>query len=302
MRMLRGLTLAALCLFIWGCGDQYHPSNLETAPPLPTNPPDPDSQEPDATPSGRTDVIGSAQFGSQCPYGSFSPPQPVPLELWNCPNGLSAVELQESLPPIILQADCKLKTLSVRSMNGGFKPTAWEAMPDGSFYVAIDAGKAKLKDDGAGSKNCSTPMVAHLWGKMDCTDRDKAIIHVETVWWLNKTTDDPVTSSPLPSLVPSPSESRRGPGSGSSNSTPSPVPSVSPNPSGSPSISPTASPHPSVSRPPVPTPSRAPHHHHHHLNNLIDPPSSIDPASSNSACQLPTGCHFHNITQINQCS
>ena len=119
---------------------------------------------------GEVPLKGSVPIGSQCPYGSIVTPQDVPLELWSCPLGLSEVELTQPLQPMILQADCKKRTLDLRGALHSLKATTWEVMPDGSFFFAVDAGPAQLKKDGAGNTNCTVPTIANVWGQLTGTD------------------------------------------------------------------------------------------------------------------------------------
>lgn len=233
-------------------------------------------------PSNMKKVIGSAKFGNQCPYGSVIPPQPVPLELYDCPLNVRQVELTKPLQSFILQVDCKKKTLDIRSDDRSVVPTSWEVMPDGNFYLSMNAGTAYLAEDGAGNKNCTTPLAADLWGKIDCQDRDKAKIRVQTVWWLDKTLQNP-SLSPLPS----PSVSAPGGPLGSPPSRVVPSAGASVSPSFSPSPVPSLIPSPSASI----TPATRPH------SNSLSESSTLG-----TSCQIPKGCYFHTIVEIGQCS
>jgi len=150
------------------------------------------------TVEGLTPVRGAAAFGSQCPFGTYDQPVSAKLQLWNCPTGLPNVELNEQLEPLIFQVDCKKKTLSVRRINRTMD-TFWNLMPDGSFNITVDAGKASLKSDGSGRGACSIPVTADLSGKVDCSDRDKAVIPVEAVYWTGRNAPAP---APSPSVGP----------------------------------------------------------------------------------------------------
>lgn len=272
---------------------------------------------------------GSARFGSQCPYGSYVSPQEVPLELWSCPLGLSEVELAQPLAPLVLQVDCKKRIIDVRGDPRSRQTTTWEVMPDGSFFFAFDAGMGQLKSDGSGNSNCSVPLLANMWGRLDCTDRDRVTINLETVWWLDKVMD---TSGPFPGSSPSPGAS---PSSSPSTSSPWPDPtgpSTSPWPG--PTV-PTTNPWPSPTGPstdpwPSPTgPSTDPwpsptHSSGHPSFPPSNPPTTLPwpspttpsavpwpssavapsgrPTTTRPGCKLPSGCYFHNLTQIKQCS
>lgn len=137
------------------------------------------------TPDGATPVIGVAGFGSQCPYGFNEDPTASRLELWGCDLGLDRVELAEPLTPLYLQVDCKKKLVSVRKPNRAMD-TSWELLPDGTFFVTVDGGKAQLKSDGPDRGACWTPLSVNLMGKVDCADRDKAVTTMESIYWLGK--------------------------------------------------------------------------------------------------------------------
>jgi hypothetical protein len=276
------LFIVALSVSWGGCNPVANPPAAPPSNDQPSN----DQQapmQPNSDSGGETEVevVGSALFGSQCPFGSFSHPQPVSVELLSCPIGLSSVELLEPLEPLILQADCKGKIMDVRGATLSYPATTWELRPDGTFDFTVTAGQAKLKDDGSGTGNCVVPLIAEMWGKIDCTDRDRVGIHLETAWRLDSKSIASGSASPSPS--PSPSSNPRPstrpspfgfpltaiPSIAWERSQPSPLPS---DPWPAPSLSPVPSPFP------APTPSSLP------------------------KCKLPPDCYFHNITRINQCS
>jgi hypothetical protein len=154
-------------------------------------------------------------------------------------------------------------------------------MPDGNFYFSFDAGNAKIKNDGSGNANCAIPMTAEMWGRVDCKDRDHAIIKLETIWWLGKKLENP--------------EGMRRPSPNPSDA-PSNMPSVQPTvrPSGTPSTAPAPAPTPVIV--PSPGPSRG-------VQLMIWPASpSRDGGSVGTQCVMPKSCYLHNISHINQCS
>jgi hypothetical protein len=267
-------------IVIYGCGKVNRP--VETQP---------EPQQETPIENNRDDILvlpvrGSAAFGSQCPDGSFVPPQPATIELYQCPLKLQTVELAENLQPITLQADCKKRIMDVRGIDRT-KTTSWEFMPNGAFDIVIDAGTAKLKDDGEGNQNCEVPLVANLMGHVDCTDMLKAKIYLDTVWWLDKSL--PI-SSPLPSIGPS----------GLPSSLPSGLPSGLP--STIPSITPSA--FPIVSPSPSPSSTRRLINFEMYVNTP-SPRPGISPLPSQTArkCQLPqTKCYFYKGLTIDQCS
>jgi hypothetical protein len=266
MKLTAWMVVFAFSLGIWGCGDLSQ--DLETAP-----------STGNSGEVGETPVIGTGGIGSQClAEGSFVPPQPVPLKLYQldaegnanqCPMGLPVVELAESLPSITLQADCKKRIIDVRGQDRQ-SSTSWEFMPNGAFDVSINGGFAKFKTDGAGTKNCQSPMVANLVGHVDCTEMDKPKIYLDTYWNLDQVVIAP--PSGRPSSLPS--------------SSPSSFPSLSPSPGSS--ISPTPAPSPSGFPAGGPTP--------------LPQGSGIPVPNLQRKCKLPPNCYFFNEVRIDQCS
>lgn len=282
-----GIVCLGLGLNISGCGSPNRPG-IEVRPGESEGEFEPPRAEaqlpepmPEASPYHRVQLEGSASFGSHCSFGLFAAPQPVPLELLGCPLIVQKLELAESLPPFIFQADCKKRTLDIRGREGeGYQATNWEFMPDGTFQVVIDGGTAQVRDDGAGNLNCFTPLVASLWGNVDCTDIDRAVVHVETVWWVGKEYERSEYPSPRASRAPSPSATSSPQPSPSSHSPPSPMTSATPLPAPTPtSITPTASPTPP----------------------LTSSPSLRLRPNAGAQCQIPSGCYFHNISHLDLC-
>ncbi len=134
------------------------------------------------------EVVGDASFGNQCPYGFTTQLRPVKLRAWDCAMGQDNLELVTPPSPMFLSADCHKKTLTVRSANGKIDAT-WEVMPDGSFFVSFDGTPLTLGNDGSRRGQCSTRSSIDLFGRLDCTDRDKLRIFFETIWWLGKETN-----------------------------------------------------------------------------------------------------------------
>ena len=191
-------------------------------------------------------VLGSASFGSQCPHGYIAPPQPSPIELVTSPTSLTALELGESLSPLLIQVDCKKNTIDVRGVTRSALATTWEFPPSGQIDFSVDGGNIQVKNDGAGNLNCTTPALVQVKGKVDCKDMDHPEIRVHFFWNLGKSIHDlnpsihPQTgNSPIPaptsSPYPSPSATPR----------PSPAPSPAVESSTGPMPSPSSSPHPS---------------------------------------------------------
>ena len=139
---------------------------------------------------GSIPVNGSAFIYSQCPYGSLSSKVPVGIKLVDCPIPLKTAELTEPLQPLIVTADCTKKILTVRTEDRAVD-TSWEIMPDGSFWFTVNGGMAKFKTDGTTPDACKTPLTLDIWGTLDCTDRDKLVIHTQAAWTLGKETQSP---------------------------------------------------------------------------------------------------------------
>ena len=131
---------------------------------------------------GSPPINGNGLLGNQCPYGWITEPVPVALKLWNCPANFSSMDLSEPLQPLLIQGDCKKKLLAVRTPDHKID-TSWEIMPDGSFFVTVEGGYVKLKSDGAGNSDCTSPATIDLSGTLNCQDRDKLTIHLEAINW-----------------------------------------------------------------------------------------------------------------------
>ena len=127
-------------------------------------------------------VNGSVPVGSQCPYGYYTDPKPLKVNGWECGEVLQSIDIIESPSALILQADCKKKLLTVRTVDSLLDST-WEIMPDGTFSLTVDSGALKIRDDGAGNPNCVTFPSTEVWGKIDCGDADKLTINYDIIWW-----------------------------------------------------------------------------------------------------------------------
>jgi len=218
-----------------------------------------------------TFVNGAAPFASQCPYGSFSKPVAAKVNLWNCNLGIGRVDLVEALRPLVIQADCKKKLISVRSTDGKLD-SLWEVMPDNTFNLTVDGGRAILKDDGSGNLNCATNLSAEMFGTLDCADRDRVTIKFETVWWLDRTPPPP---APVPSATPSATPTH-----------PQPTPSTGP--------SPIATSQPVPAPQPAPPPGTASFFR-------TRPGAAVSPGPEHPSCKIPQGCYFYATATIKQC-
>lgn len=140
-------------------------------------------------------VVGDAVFLSQCPYGYVSQPRTHKLGLWDCPVVLEQLELSSPPQPLLFQADCYKKTLSIRTQDRKFD-SFWEVMPDGSFDLLLPGGSVGIQDDGAGGR-CVSYVLLEVWGKLKCNDRDRVSIEVDIIWWLGKGKSPAVSTVPI---------------------------------------------------------------------------------------------------------
>jgi len=206
------------------------------------------ASEPAVIEAAALDVHGSGAFGSQCPHGFFSQPKPISLQfITEVHPRIEAVELNENLPAFTFQIDCIKMTLDVRKEGNPTELSTWEVMPDGNFYLTVNAGFAYLKRDFNQHINCQTPIVADMWGRIDCSDIDHPIMKIETLWWTGKNLNSLENTGPRPTPSPSISHS------------PAPFPQPSPSPS-APSVLPPShsDPHPQPSLSPWPLPDHTP--------------------------------------------
>lgn len=234
-------------------------------------------------------VTGRAGFGTQCAGGFQTDPFSVGLELWECPIEADRLVLAEDIQPLIVSADCKEKTLTVRSADRTIN-TVWNIMPDGSFHVAVDKMTAKIESAGRDAQDCTTPIVATLMGKLKCNSRDQVDIDMDVVYWLDKEVSD---IQPSPSASPTP--------------TPTPSPGVSPRPSPAPSVIPSPRPsvNPRIMVNGVRTVETAPGTFVVDLNasfarTSATPPNSA-PGTAAPRCTLPKGCYMFSQVTIQQC-
>ena len=164
--MKTGLFAAVILVFLGACGKDSGKVDEETQP-------------------GLTHVSGKFLIGNQCPFGSISDPVPVDLQMGDCPQMIGP-ELVEAPAPLMIQADCRKKLLSVRTADRK-TDVLWELMPDGLFNMTVDAGKIQLRNGGAEHpESCSSFITMDLSGKVDCSNQDKASIQVDSQWTLGK--------------------------------------------------------------------------------------------------------------------
>jgi hypothetical protein len=229
------------------------------------------------------EVKGVVGYASQCPSGAISAVTPVPIAgMYDCPIGLNQVELEDAIEPIYLSVDCKNRIISARTADRRID-TAWNALPDNTFFFTLDGLKARLKTDGTAAHNdCETPLSVDFMGKLQCdsasNNRDQVDIQFEAVMWTSR----PSTSTHTPSTPASPV----------------PVPSTIPSsiPISFPTSLPTGDPGPF----PTPTPSSG--HGGHHLGPFPWPfPWPMDVGTSAGTCNLPKSCYFYVQTDVKQC-
>ena len=223
---------------------------------------------------GYIPVNGTVLLGTQCPYGSIPTPEPVLSALWDCESsGLSSLDLTQSPSPLLFQADCTKRMLTVRMQERGIDLT-WQVLPDGRFVIPVDKLiPLSVQDDGTGMGPCVTETKLVISGTLNCAQQDRPSIQLDPVWYLNAPID------PLPQ--PSPS------GSPSPAPTPSPSVSVSPSPTPSPS----ASPAPTES--PAPSPSLL-------VSAALNGALRLD-AGVARRCQFEATCLLHAPHRLQQC-
>jgi hypothetical protein len=173
-------------------------------------------------------------------------------------------------------------------------------MPDGTFSIELDGGKALIQTDPFQIAPCESPLTLQLYGQIDCKDPDRPQIEVFSEWHLKRYAEP----SPLPSTWV--------------NASPSPIPTSSPavtpqpapSPSNSPVVTPSASPRPQGSPAPrlslssvrLDTPiARAP------IERLIRARSpergdvNSESPRGRPLCRLPETCHFYSAFTFQQC-
>lgn len=143
--------------------------------------------------AGAKTVNGRAGFGSQCPGGTISDPLPAKLALYDCPGAADPMELIEPPQELMLQADCKERTIAIRSAPGSRKKidTLWKIFPDNTFSVKITGDWTIIRDSASRGGSCVSYTAMDVWGTVNCPPEgspnlDQAEIHVNVDWWLGK--------------------------------------------------------------------------------------------------------------------
>gem|GEM_PF-2042581 len=188
--------MAVLATASTGCGK---PSDEAGAAPIDSSPGITVVEPQDAT--SEKPVIGNGSFGAFCPHGSIQEPLPVKLTSWDCTMPVDKVEISQALIPLMLSADCKDKTLAIRTQDRSVN-SPWNIMPDGSFYLTVEGLQVGLKSDGSGSGECITPVSVDLFGKLECLDQDRINIKYDAIWWLGKGPLPTTSAAPTPAVAP----------------------------------------------------------------------------------------------------
>ena len=168
---MRSLSMGIVVSGLAACGSQnlLDQSSTNSSPA-----PNPETQE--------TTVKADTKLGTQCPFGSFKDPSPIELQLWDCPIKLQEAEFTTSPESLVFQADCVKKVMTVRSVDKKIDVQV-EIKPDNTFAAITEGGGTVLKSDGAGNSSCTAFMQLDIRGKIDCSDRDHAVIDVNSFWW-----------------------------------------------------------------------------------------------------------------------
>jgi hypothetical protein len=159
------------------------------------------AREPDADPNWLA-VTSKAQFGNQCPDGSWVDPVPARLEAVDCKIPLQKVTLTKPIDPLMLTADCTKKVITVRNPTPGNLDTTWEVLPDNTFDFNVDGGKITLADDGWGHKNCIMPAAINVFGTLNCKNRDQITIDFQANWQAGQLDQTTYSVIPLTKLRP----------------------------------------------------------------------------------------------------
>ena len=103
-----------------------------------------------------------------CPAGYLDAMAPVQLSLSECAESSKRPDLSGKSPPLVFQVDCAKKILYIRNAERTLD-TAWEMMPDGTFWVSF-----------SGAPVLGKKMEAEFWGLAHCeTARDTPLLQIE---------------------------------------------------------------------------------------------------------------------------
>jgi hypothetical protein len=147
-------------------------------------------------------VNSKAQFGNQCPDGSWVDPVPARLQAVDCNIPLDKVSLVTPVAPLMISADCTKKVITVRNPTPGELDSTWEVLPDNTFDFNIDGGKLTIADDGRGHPNCIMPVAANVFGTLNCKNRDQITIDFKVNWNVGKLDGASYSIIPLSKLHP----------------------------------------------------------------------------------------------------
>jgi hypothetical protein len=163
------------------------------------------ARAPDADPNWLS-VTSKAQFGNQCPDGSWVNPTPSSLHAVDCNIPLQNLGLVQPLQPLMLTADCTKKVITVRNPQPGTLDSTWEVLPDNTFDFNIEGGKLQFVDDGRGHAGCTMPTAINVFGTLNCKSRDQITIDFQANWQVGKLDSASYSIISLTKLHPDPGE------------------------------------------------------------------------------------------------
>lgn len=148
------------------------------------------SQEAVNVANGMIPVNSDMAFATKCPLtGILDAPEPAILGMWDCPLNVDSVELTRPPQPLILQADCKKKTLQVMTADMRTLVAEFNILINGHFDLFIDqkdfsnANEIIFETDHSGTGgSCAAYPQLNVWGDLKCNDRDKVEMNVKARW------------------------------------------------------------------------------------------------------------------------
>jgi hypothetical protein len=126
------------------------------------------------------DFDGAMAVLAQCPSGYMGNPQGISLSGEECPADIPSFELAQAISPMVFGVDCKRKIITIRSLDRVID-TAWELMPDNSFWVGFEGYTWKFISPNSAGTSCETKMLTDVWGRVSCPsiESDQADIQIE---------------------------------------------------------------------------------------------------------------------------
>ncbi|MFL5814493.1 MAG: hypothetical protein ACJ763_13025, partial [Bdellovibrionia bacterium] len=99
--------------------------------------------------------------------GTQGPPESLRLIMVNPPSGLSRLDLEDAISPLLFAADCGTQQVRIHDQDS-LIDTDWSPAQNGNFEFSLNSPSIRVVNDGAGHSNCMADVSLHIRGKLDC--------------------------------------------------------------------------------------------------------------------------------------